>query len=149
MNESVILTFSKSVTADKQTAIAAAVQAELTARASYATVNVVTGTIKNAEFQIDYSADYVYHSDDSHYNGGDDTSFSLQGKVNDATDTISRFVALRGDWIGESYRNGVRAIANAANDIKNGTFVLPSGTDPLVYLADYAGAINAAFPNTN
>lgn len=149
MNETITLTFAKSVTADKQTAIQAALQAELTARASYATITVVEGTIKNGEFQIDYAASYAYSSDDAAYNGSDSTAISTQGKANDSTDTIARFVALRGDWLAESYRNAVRSVANVASYLDQGIHVPPAGTSIAKYLGDYAGAINAAFPNTN
>lgn len=149
MLENVTVKFSKSVTSDKQTAIVAALQAELTSRASTATVSVVTGDLKSSEFEIDYSASYVYHSQDSQYNGGDSTSFSVQGKQNDSTDVIGRFVALRGDWINISYRNAIRSVGNVASYFAAGTATLPSGVSAATYLENYAYAIVDAFPNTN
>jgi hypothetical protein len=147
VNESITLTFSQSVTADKQAAIAAAFQAELDARLTPMTVIPAHGTIKNNEFEIDYNASYHYESLDAHYSGSDSTTINLQGKAQDATDTIGRFFALRGDWISKAYRVAVRSIANVASDIQSGVYTPPPGTEVLVYLVSYINAINAAFPN--
>lgn len=149
MQENITVKFSKAVTSDKQTAIVAALQAELTARACTATIVTAVGDIKSSEFEIDYSASYAYHSMDSAYNGGDSTSFSVQGKQNDATDVIGRFLTLRGDWINISYRNAIRSVGNVASYFTNGTATLPAGVSASEYLGNYAYAIVDAFPNTN
>lgn len=149
MQENVIVKFSKAVTSDKQTAIVAALQAELDARAAGTTVVVTIGDIKSSEFEIDYSSSYAYHSQDAAYNGSDSTSFSVQGKQSDSSDVITRFLVLRSDWIIKSYRNAIRSVGNVGTYYDQGTATPPAGVSQAAYLSNYAYAICDAFPNTN